>query len=286
MTIYNEFRIYQDIARITNGGRLERVSDTVLEWQPYTNGSIGLYNGSSWEVITPDSNPSAANDATTISGSTLVSGTNYDVFGTPSGTTFNLEFQEWSGDNTRYQNPVRFDGVKVYADTAEGRKKRWLGIIRLDGVTGDSYFTDSETQRFVFNNYNPVDKKARAYLDSSGSYEYTTGSFREANGGEDMVRGELISDGENDMLMIGLQKIDPNGTGYLGLGFNADDSITGSKVQVAQYTGDGPDVLCPAAIVTPLTGYNYITLVEYGYNPSASKSKHADWCNAYTVIRC
>jgi hypothetical protein len=71
---------YEAVARTTNGGRMEYVSDTELQWQPYQHGSIGLYNGLNWEVITPVSNPSAANTVTTISGGALAVDTNYDVY--------------------------------------------------------------------------------------------------------------------------------------------------------------------------------------------------------------
>lgn len=140
------------------GGRLERYSDTELRWEPYESDTIGLWNGSGWELVCPSGVIQAFNDFTTISGSAAAIDTNYDVYATyESSDNFILEFQEWAGDVSRYQDPVRFEGVYVYEDNEAGKKKRWLGIVRLRNDSGNK-FTDDRYRRFIFNKYNQVEK--------------------------------------------------------------------------------------------------------------------------------
>jgi len=158
---------YESIARTTNGGRLEYVSTTSLEWQPHTNGSIGLYNGLNWVICTPSTNPSLANNATTISGAALTYDKNYDIFARYiSETSLTLEAQEWATNTGRYTVPSRFQGILVENSTTDlGRQRRFLGTVRLINSSG-AKFVDSETRRYVSNYYNR--KQQYLYLFVSG----------------------------------------------------------------------------------------------------------------------
>ena len=274
MTIYNDFRIQQDIARTINGGRLERVSDTELQWQPDQNGSIGLYNGTSWEIITPVINPSAANDATTISGSSLSSDTNYDVFATPSGSTFNLEFQEWAGDTVRYQDPVRFEGVYIYEDNEEGHKKRWLGAIRLNN---SSYFADDEYQRFIVNYYNSKIKICEGYASSSPYWDYNTSAYREFGGGTTVTRSEFICLSDDMISYDGSLHLTTNTiTLQTGLSINTVTAINALPVQ-SFYLSNGPKDVVIGGKMTPFIGYNWVTVVEYARVVTGNTSNRHRW---------
>jgi hypothetical protein len=263
--------------RTFNGGRLERVSDTVLEWQPYYNGSIGLYNGSNWELITPSSNPSASNDATTISGSSLAADTNYDVFGTISGTTFNLEFQEWSGGTTRYQTPVDFEGVKVFEDTEDGRKRRWLGTIRMRSDSG-AKFTDSDNQRFVSNFYNKLSKPCYGTASSSPSHDYTESLREFSGGGSAVTRLEFVNCWAPTIIILqGSLFMDVNTSADFGYGINTVESIsTIPYVKITSPPGLNNYAL-PGSYTSDNAGYFYVTALEQNRSDTGNTSNRHRW---------
>jgi hypothetical protein len=157
-----------DIGRTIVGGRLERASDSYLEWQPYINGSIGIYNGSAWSLVTPSSNPSLQNTANDLDNNALTYDYNYDIFAEwVSSSSFYLRAKKWSGDTTRGFTLYRHEGVLVLDNTANGVKRRFLGTVRLRNDSG-AKFTDTEARRFVSNYYNAVSKKLYYTADATG----------------------------------------------------------------------------------------------------------------------
>lgn len=256
---------YEAIARTVNGGRIEYVSDTEIQWQPYINGSIGLYNGLNWEIVTPATTPSAANTATTISGGALAVDTNYDVFATyVSSTELELEFQEWATASGRYQDITSFEGIKVYADTAEGRMKRWLGTIRMDDDSG-AKFKDNNTMRFISNYYNRINKGLVAYsedLYSSDTYDSSMSSSWEAwNNNSDDWKLEAVFLGIDTIdLQCEVTGFSDTSGEYVSISI-AIDSKT-SRSSNASSNSVGGDTI---ALRVPLVSY-YSALVPMGYH--------------------
>jgi hypothetical protein len=193
---------YESISRTLVGGRLERVSDTSLEWQPAENGSIGLYNGLQWITVTPNSNPSATNSVNDLDSAALTYDSNYDVFAEwLNEYGFTLVFKKWTDATTRAVSPERYQGILVYdAHTDAGRKRRFLGTIRLRNATG-AKFTDQTDKRFISNYYNKQNKicyyqaQANGATTSSTSYVIWTNwtspgaSFVSAYGFEAAIGG-------------------------------------------------------------------------------------------------
>ena len=76
------------------GGRIESYTEDKICWQPYKHSTIGLYNGKLWLPVTPNQAIISSDTPTTISGQTLTSGINYDVFGVyRDDTYFDFAFQ-------------------------------------------------------------------------------------------------------------------------------------------------------------------------------------------------
>jgi hypothetical protein len=189
--------MYNDIARVTNGGRLERVDDTHLEWQPGVNGSIGLFNGNDWVMCTPTTNPSALNTTTTISGASLTYDVNYDVFMRYGSTTSGiLEFQEWATASGRYTPLARFQGVLTYDNSTDlGKKRRYLGYVRLKQSGANAYFRDEGDVRLISNHYNKMKKSIYKFPGySSSTSETTTTDWRRFMNNDDYLI-EFLSDG-------------------------------------------------------------------------------------------
>lgn len=258
---------YEAIARTTNGGRLERVDDTTLEWQPYQHGSIGLFNGLNWEVVTPDSNPSAANTTTDLDSTTLTYDTNYDVFlKYESATSASLQFKAWTNDTTRAVSLTRFEGVYVQSDTAEGRKLRWLGTVRLRNDSG-AKFTDSSSQRFVMNHYYKIEK-ILGVQNPHGSDADDTGvgsSWESWYTNGDLYKIEFMADGEQEVMLNarGL-RADYNSGGSQGvcsIGIDSKSPITGATIEgvyLSNVAGANASSLLQSLYMdTPVAGYHY-----------------------------
>lgn len=270
---------YEAIARTTNGGRMERVSDTTLEWQPHLHGSIGLYNGLNWEVVTPVNNPSASNTATTISGGALAVDTNYDVYLTyASAASATLEFQEWAGATSRYQDPVRFEGVYVYEDNEAGRKKRWLGIVRMDDDSG-AKFKDERQKRFVCNSYNTTPKTVSTY--NTNSTWNTAGAnqvFREYNAGSGQVRGYFLICKPIDKLgtmSVYIRAMNGRLYQFLGIDGSTDRPNTdGGEVLEDSYSSGYHTSFCHRTVQISELGLHYITQMEADGGSSVENSSY------------
>jgi hypothetical protein len=125
-----------------------------------------------WRVVTPSSPVSLSNSAIDVDGNPLTYNFNYDIFAEADGTLFNfrLAAKKWTNDTTRAQNLSRLDGVLVYdKDTSVGRRRRFLGTVRLRNDAGTPKFTDSVTRRFISNVYNAEQVRIAASAQANGS---------------------------------------------------------------------------------------------------------------------
>ena len=155
-------------------GRFDRNSDTELIWTPVNGNGIGLWNGYEWRLVTPATDITAANTATTLSGVALAVSSTYDVFAEwDSDDNFNYVFRHWDGPAVRGYTLHQHQGVYVHEDTSDGRKRRWLGVLYMDDDTG-AKFKDSEALRYICNYYNSVTKTI-GVTNPYSSYTYDNG---------------------------------------------------------------------------------------------------------------
>jgi hypothetical protein len=254
------------VVRTLQGGRIDRTSDSVLTWAPDAHGSVGLFTGSVWSVITKSSSVSYNISDKDYFGNNITAGLNYDVFASyVSGGDFLLKLVPWATDNTRVADLYRFEGVLVYENSSAGLKMRYLGSVRL--IAGPA-FVDSTTQRFVVNWENRQSKTVRCYCSSSGSWTSSSVNIVEFYTGTNMVRGEFLSL-TTDQTLIGVATSYFNALSgasaraQIGVGFN---SVTSSNCWAEYYQMasalyfNGVSVTTHGT-TTPLLGYNYMTVL-------------------------
>jgi len=152
---------------LVNDGRLVWISDTELQWDGYW---ISTYNGSAWRTCIPSATPSLANTDLDLDNNALTYDYNYDVYAEDSSdTAWNWQLKKWTNDTTRSVTPQKFEGQLVYDLTAGGKKRRFLGTIRLRNASGTAKFTDSTTQAFISNYYNRELVTIAATANASGA---------------------------------------------------------------------------------------------------------------------
>jgi len=254
-------RFYKNVV----GGRLEKYSDTELRWQENISDTIGLWNGNGWELVCPSGTIQAFSDSTTISGSALTYDTNYDVYATyENADNFTLEFQEWEGDTSRYEEPTRWQGIYVRDLTDEGKKKRWLGTIRLRDDSG-AKFTDSESQRFISNFYNKRSVALTKQLtDSSGWYAYTSSTWRIANNVSSHKVEFVLCENRVVELEGGHHGVISNVSGNAEVAISLDSTSSPASNQKLWSSGYNTGQNIPHTVCRPTcsTGYHYMALIE------------------------
>jgi len=249
-------------------GRFDRNSDTELIWTPVNGNGIGLWNGYEWRLVTPATDPTAANTATTLSGVSLAVDCLYDVFAEyVSDDEFQFVFKHWdgatAGSSDRGYSLYQHQGVYVEADTADGKKRRWLGTIYAYNESSTVNFKDDSANRLVSNYYNSVLKVLDSH-NSGTSWSYAVNTWREFNGGTNQIRALFVLVVTQDVK--GSQHCMNFGTSPRwdrGIGL---DRTTGcdSQVLICQpgATGDYSTYGGPIFIPTVDIGYHYITQVE------------------------
>jgi len=115
------------------GGRLVAASDTSLKWEFCESNQVTLWNDTTRTLVSLATAPTLTNTANDLDSSALASGYNYDIFlEYSSATAANLVAKKWTDDTTRAVVPEFYNGTIVYdADTAAGRKRRFVGTIRM-----------------------------------------------------------------------------------------------------------------------------------------------------------
>lgn len=141
---------------------------TSMFYTPYDGcNSVSLYDGAQWAQRT-FTEVSIAVPATT--------NTMYDVFAFDNAGTFTLELTAWTNDTTRATALVKQDGVYVKTGALT---RLYLGSFRTTGVSGQT--EDSFAKRYVWNYYHRAERLMRV-LEATNSWNYTTASWRQANG--------------------------------------------------------------------------------------------------------
>lgn len=177
--------------RNVNSGRLVYVDVDEIQWDGY---DIGLYDATAgeWVLCIPASTPTAANTALDLDGNALVSGYNYDVFAEyQSETDFHLVFKKWTNDTTRAVTPAKWEGVYCYDNSTDaGKKRRYLGMVRLVDNSGTAEFRLSDAQRLVANWENQ--KAARIYVSEGTDHTYTGAAWRNWNNSATSTLSEFL----------------------------------------------------------------------------------------------
>lgn len=141
---------------------------TTIYAVPKTGVQISLYDATVVAWITRQSGEFS------LALGTLTSGKPYDVFCYSNAGTPTLEALAWTNDTTRATALAYQYGILVKSGDAT---RRYMGTFYTTSTTTTE---DSASKRFLYNYYHRV-KRHLLKTDSTASWTYTTGSYRQAN---------------------------------------------------------------------------------------------------------
>lgn len=246
---------------IIPGGRLTLTSGTPVTtsdvtgatsvyYTPYVSNVISLWTGARWQPI--------EFSETTLALGTLTSGKPYDVFGYLSSGALALESLAWTNDTTRATAITIQDGR--YAKS--GAKDRlYLGTFYTTATTTTE---DSAAKRYLFNAYNRARK--RGYVTQTSVHTYTTGSWREWNGGSTRV-GFISGLGAEvvEAILQATGTLAASSWGRIGIGVNSTTVIqnTFECQAYAPNTSEFPSITV-SANGSSSVGLNYCAALQWG----------------------
>jgi hypothetical protein len=138
---------------------------TSIYWTPYKGNECWIYNGTAWQRLT------FSEITISLSGN----GVNpHDVFVYNNGGTLATEVLGWTNDTTRATALVLQNGIYVKSGQTS---RRYVGTYR---TTTTSQTEDSAAKRYIWNYYNRVPRVLRR-VETTASWTYTTGTFRQTN---------------------------------------------------------------------------------------------------------
>lgn len=146
---------------------------------PMVSGLIACYYSSAWTLV----------DSAEISFfPTTVASSLYDVFVYYNGSVIQLELSAaWASSTLRTDALTRQDGVWVkQAD----HTRRWVGTI---ATTASNALEDSVANRFLWNNYNRVERHL-SVVESTSFWGYTSSTWRQANGSSSNTFNMVLGD--------------------------------------------------------------------------------------------
>ena len=277
-------------ARLTNDGRIERASDTSLTWSGY---AIGLWDATagSWVQRIPGSVPALANTDNDLDSVALTYDANYDVFATATDGTTNavsLVCKKWTNATTRAVTPALWQGRYCYDNSTDAGKRRlWLGTIRLRNDGGTAKFTDSSTQRFVANTHNKQFKYLWTHNNTQAQWTYASTTFREANNGTTQYRAEFVlaevQDLAFNMSILCGQTANVEHRNWVKMDGTTSPANYQQVMRSSSTDYDPIGQHVPYFAVT--VGYHYATIVE-ATNGGTGKWWGWQHCNAQTMMLC
>ena len=176
------------------------------------------------------------------------------------------------------------EGVWVQANSAAGKKRRWLGVIYLSAA---GTFLDDVNNRFVSNYYNRRNNPVRTN-NTTTQWQYQTNTWRVSNNQTGQVYGRFMSCVTQSSLFTSIQNfesITAGGAGGTGCGLNI---TTGDPIACTYNIGAAVynQVEMSSSYAASIYGYNFICTMERGdnannnyFNGGANTS-----CVAFTVV--
>jgi len=160
---------------------------TTVYFTPYKGNAVSLYDGAKW-VPAIFAELSQATSDTTKSPAAVANNSNYDLFvWDDSGTLRCTRGPAWTSDTARGTGAGtteleslegRYVNKVAITNGPAAQRGLYVGTIRSDG---SAQINDSLTKRHVWNYFNRVARPV-VVNDATGSWTYSTASFRQANG--------------------------------------------------------------------------------------------------------
>jgi hypothetical protein len=235
----------------------DQSAKTTLYFTPYLGNHISLYDGSAWSSTT------FAETSLSLAGFTASKP--YDIFGYLSSGTLTLEAVVWTSTTARATSLAAQDGVYVKSGSAT---KRYLGTIYINSSGGQT--DDTTAKRYVWNYYNRV-QRPLLRLETSGSWTYSTATFRQANANTanqvDMVVGVKES-----LLSLDLRVMFADTAGdihAIGIGEDSTTTVDTSNGVGTVVTNGTANILYGINYTLtkmPAVGRHFYTWLEYAAN--------------------
>lgn len=223
---------------------------TTVYMTPYIGNKIGLYNGTTWDLI------SSAEISLALG--TLTSDLPYDVFCYNNSGTATLEFTAWTNTSTRATALVMQDGVLCKTGALT---RRYLGTFLTTSTTQTE---DSDTKRYLFNYYHRKPKNMQVY--GSGTWSYGTATWRQANADTSYQLNFLVGVVEQQVSASLIAYASNTGNGVfmsVCIGLNTTSSIAGSVAGTSESNASKTDNIPANICITPALGKNYLSWMEY-----------------------
>jgi hypothetical protein len=249
----------------------DRTAQSTIYFTPFRGNQVALYGGSSWALYTFTERSLAL--------TSLTSGKNYDVFLYNNAGTLTLELSAaWTNDTTRADALALQDGV--YVKSAD-HTRLYLGTIRTTGTTttedsGGGSTSQVGGKRFVWNFYNQV-SRTLALIDTTDTWSYTTGTWRQANnaaGNKVEVVIGLTYSPLVEIRMLGGIQVQSNGSALThaaqAVGVDSTTAPSGHYTEVYNH-GDTMNLpLSGEYRGMPGSGYHYFAWIERGITTGSS----------------
>lgn len=229
----------------------DQTAKTTIYYTPYVHDTIPLWDGARWVPTTFAE--------TSLALGTLTSDKNYDVFGYLSSGVLAMELLAWTSDSARATAVTLQDGR--YCKSGD-KTRLLLGTLRTASTTTTA---DALATRYVSNAYNQVPR--RFYANSSTSHTYTTGAWREWNGGTSATRVRFVVALPGQSLQINFSVNFTRGgagvCGYANLGYDATDGSANLVTNLG--IGDATSVTTSGvSALQAAPGAHYLAIVQYG----------------------
>jgi len=226
-------------------------SGSTLWLTSHTSNFFSLYDGATWQV------KSTGSVAFTLTG--LTANKNYDVFvfENTASLALNLELVAWTSNTARATTLGTQDGILVKSDDL---KRRYAGTVRTVSTTA---VADRQSQRFVWNQYNRVEKSLKV-TESANNWTYNTVAFRPSN--NNIYNSFEYVAGDSTLLSVRAQSIGgcSGGAAYAGTGIGIDSTTVNSADIFGQNVDTLNGVISSEYRGRPSAGYHRITWLECG----------------------
>lgn len=227
---------------------------TTVYFTPYKGNRIALYSATyGWDTFEfSELSIALATDAASLG---------YDVFAYDNAGTVAIERLAWTSLTARATNLTTQNGVLVKSGDPT---RRYLGSYRTTGTIGQT--EDSAAKRYVWNAQHRVRRVLRR-LESTGSWTYTTATWRQANNSTSNQVDVFIGWAES-LVQLALQASASNTNTSVNFGVSIGvDSVTSPSTQATRTTAttaiaNGPESAGAAITHAPAIGHHYYAWLE------------------------
>lgn len=259
---------YESHSAVIPGGRLTLTSGTPVTtsdvtgatsvyYTPYIHDRISLWTGDYWKTVQFTEQ--------TLALGTITSGLPYDVFGYLSSGALAVEKLAWTNGTTRATAITLQDGRYCKS----GAKDRlYLGTFYTTATTTTE---DSDTKRFLWNQYNQVDRRLRKY-ETTATWTYGSATTWRSANNSTANRVEIVTGNSVllDLVLCVLIQSDKGESGIVSIGEDSTSTPVADIISSGYFylnQSDAGTLVGDSSAVArlqkyPAVGYHYYQWLE------------------------